>query len=69
MWTWLKRKVLVDLLGGAIEHFVTKENWKSFADEVLDMFERLCARTDNTIDDAFVAGVRKALDIPDDDED
>jgi hypothetical protein len=68
MWTWLKTKVLNDLIGGAITHFITKENWQTFADAVLDMFENLAAKSDNDIDDKFVAGVRKALNIPDDDD-
>ena len=68
MWTWLKKKVLTDLIGGAIAHFVTKENWQDFADGILDFFEKLAAKSSNEIDDAFVAGVRKALNIPDDDD-
>jgi len=68
MFTWLKKKVLNDVIGGAISHFVTKENWRSFADMILDGLEELASRTDNTLDDRFVAGIRKALDIPDDDE-
>ena len=68
MWTWMKKKVLVDLIGGAIDYFVTKENWQNFADAVLDFFENLAEQSDNEIDDKFVAGVRKALNIPDDDE-
>jgi len=68
MWTWMKKALLTDLIGGAISHFVTKENWQSFADGILDFFENLAEKTDNEIDDKFVAGVRKALNIPDDDD-
>ena len=68
MWTWLKKKVLTDLIGGAIGHFVTKENWQDFADGILDFFEDRATESSNEIDDVFVAGVRKALNIPDDDD-
>jgi hypothetical protein len=68
MWTWLKKRVLKQALEGAFDYFITKENIQDFIDAILDMFENLAAKTKNDIDDRFVAGLRKALNIPDDDD-
>jgi len=56
------------IVGVFLDNFVTEENYHSTADEVLDFFERLAAKTDNEIDDRVVAKVREILGIPDGDD-
>lgn len=62
------KRIIGSLVGKLIDEVVTEENYEDIADDVLDFFERLAAKTDNTIDDKAVAAIRRVLKIPDGDD-
>ena len=63
-----KMKVAGGLIGELISRILTKDNYQRVMDSILDWAEEQVARTDNEIDDVLVANLRKALDIPEFDE-
>ena len=65
---WLKRLLLGNVVKNVVDNIVTEENYGSLADDILDVFERWAAKTDNTLDDFLVAKVRSILKIPDGDD-
>ena len=51
-----------------IDRIATRENYTDLMDDLLDMFERWAAKTNNKLDDHAVAALRRMLDIPDGDD-
>ena len=63
---------LIEMLLGSLMTMLTPELLQKFADMALDFFEDLVKDSSNTIDDKIVLpicdSIRKAFNIPDDDD-